>query len=83
MKIRTNRIAPLALATALAFGVAACEVEDDPDGTTVVDDDDGGVVEEGDDTVIEEGDETTIEEGDETTVEEGSTETDTSTESEG
>ena len=28
MKIRTNRIAPLALATVLAFGAAACEGED-------------------------------------------------------
>lgn len=52
MKIRTNKIAAAALATALAFGAAACEGEGVTEG-------DGGVVEgevgeEGDGEVLEE-----------------------------
>ena len=34
VKFRTNRIAPLALATVLAFGAAACEGEDTVDNET-------------------------------------------------
>ena len=43
MKIRTRRIAPLALAAALALGTAACESSGTAgDGTTTTDDGLGG-----------------------------------------
>lgn len=81
MKFRTRRILPLALAGALSFGLAACEVEDDDPGTTVVDGDDDA--DDGGDTVIEgdegdEGDDTdvTVEDDAEATTDDTSTSTD-------
>lgn len=76
MKTRTTRIAALGISGLLAFGLTACEVEDDDPDTAIIEDDDPAVVEDDPDTTIEEGDDTTIEEGDETTIEEGDETTD-------
>ena len=59
MQLRTSALTPLALSAALAFGLVACDVDDDPDSTTVIEEDDDAPA-DGGDTIIEEGDYTDV-----------------------